>query len=91
MMYHKKRVRSPELRRSARRTVRYPARIDAGNGSPVLACTLADISQTGARLVVALGSDPPDEFSLLLGGASRRCRVVWRSEKQVGVRFLSTT
>jgi hypothetical protein len=91
IIFRKKRALGPELRRSARRTVSYPARIDAGDGSPSYACTLADISQTGAKLNAAVGSVLPDEFTLLLGGAHRKCRVVWRTEKQIGVRFVSAT
>jgi hypothetical protein len=90
IIFRKKRALGPELRRSARRTVSYPAKIDTGNGS-LYACTLADISQTGAKLNSTRGSKLPDEFTLMLGSAHRKCRVVWRNEKQIGVRFLSAT
>ena len=77
----------PNQRKSARRNVRYPARIDAIDGS-ALSCTLVDISQTGARLI-ATGTDQiPGEFTLLLGGAVRKCRVVWQNEPHLGVQFL---
>ena len=72
---------------SPRRDVRYPARIDAIDGF-ALPCMLVDISQTGARLL-ATGTDQiPGEFTLLLGTAVRKCRVVWRNDPHVGVQFL---
>ena len=89
IIFKKKKPLGPELRRAARRTVSYPARIDSGNGASY-ACTLADISQTGARLNIAQGSELPAEFTLVLGGAQRKCRMVWRNDKQIGVRFLPT-
>jgi PilZ domain len=77
----------PNQRRSPRRNVRYPARIDAIDGT-AQSCTLVDISETGARLI-ATGTDQiPGEFTLLLGGAFRKCRVVWRNEPHLGVQFL---
>jgi PilZ domain len=77
----------PNQRKVPRRNVRYPARIDAIDGS-ALPCMLVDISQTDARLL-ATGTDQiPGEFTLLLGSAVRTCRVVWRNERQLGVQFL---
>ena len=80
-----------EKRKNLRRTVTYPAFIDLGDGSPARACTLCDASQEGAQLAVADPDSLPDEFILALssdGAARRRCRVVWRTETQVGVEFL---
>jgi hypothetical protein len=90
IIFKKKRALGPEMRRSARKAVSYPAKIDTGQGSLVYACTLADISQTGAKLNTTVGPDLPEHFTLALGGVHRKCRVVWRNEKQVGVRFVST-
>jgi len=83
-----------EKRKSVRRTVAYPTYIDLGDGSPALACTLCDASQEGAQLAVANPKSLPNEFILALssdGAARRRCRVVWRNETEVGVRFLKDT
>ena len=80
-----------EKRKILRRSVTYPAFLDLGDGSPARECILCDASQEGAQLTVADPKSLPDEFILALssdGAARRRCRVVWRTEKQVGVEFL---
>lgn len=52
-------------------------------------CTVADISQTGARLHVADMKLLPKEFDLSLSeDIMRKCRVVWRTKTQAGVEFL---
>ena len=80
-----------EKRKNLRRTVSYPAFIDLGDGSPARECTLCDASQEGAQLAVADPDSLPDEFILALssdGAARRRCRVMWRTDDQIGVEFL---
>ena len=80
-----------DKRKTVRRAVTYPAFLDFGDGSPARRCTLCDASQEGALLAVADPRSVPDEFILALssvGAARRRCRVVWRSEREVGVEFL---
>jgi hypothetical protein len=80
-----------EKRKKLRRSVTYPAFLDLGDGSPALVCTLCDASQEGAQLAVADSESLPDEFILALsadGAARRHCRVVWRTERQIGVEFL---
>ena len=80
-----------EKRKNLRRTVTYPAFLDLGDGSPARECTLCDASQEGAQLAIADPDSLPDEFILALsadGAARRRCRVMWRTEKQIGVEFL---
>jgi hypothetical protein len=73
-----------ELRRSPRFDVDYLAQIDANDASP-LNCIICDISASGAELTVGSRSEVPDEFTLTL---RRRCRVVRRSDGQVGVVFV---
>ena len=67
------------------------ALIDIGDDSPPRNCMICDVSQQGARIAVVRQNDIPDEFRLMLGGggAHRRCRVVWRTEQQVGVAFFT--
>lgn len=80
-----------EKRQSPRQRVNYPAWIDTGDGGEVQNCTLFDISGHGARIVVKQPDAMPEEFSLVLsndGSIRRRCRVVWRSDAQVGVQYL---
>jgi hypothetical protein len=76
--------------RSVRRTLRYPAKIDRGDGSPPRDCTILDISDMEARLVVGNHNGVPEEFTLLLGGGGkRRCRVRSRSTGEIEARFMS--
>lgn len=80
-----------EKRKKLRRSVTYPAFLDLGDGSPAQVCTLCDASEEGAQLAVADPQGVPDVFILALssdGAARRRCRVIWRTETQIGVEFL---
>ena len=82
---------SIEKRKYARRAITYPGQIDLGGGQPMRACTLHDVSDQGALIALAQIQDLPDEFILVLGyhGTARRhCRVVWRSNQQIGVEFV---
>jgi hypothetical protein len=66
--------------------------IDAGNGAPVEECTLWDISEAGVRVTVDTPRNVPYEFFLVLskdGKLRRRCRVVWRSDDQIGACFVA--
>jgi PilZ domain-containing protein len=80
-----------EKRKQLRRYLEYRALIDFEDGSPVRACLLADVSKNGARLKLDAPGTLPNQFVLLLAGAGnvrRRCDVVWRAGRQLGVRFL---
>jgi PilZ domain len=53
-------------------------------------CALSDISHRGARINIPNSDAIPDRFLLLLaanGSARRRCRVIWRKPRQLGVKF----
>jgi len=53
-------------------------------------CTVFDISHIGARINVPDSEAIPDNFVLLLaenGSARRRCRVIWRKPRELGVKF----
>jgi hypothetical protein len=54
------------------------------------ACTIRNVSELGACLVVTGPIGIPDEFDLVMDSdkTSRRCRVEWRSANQLGVSFL---
>lgn len=84
---------SAELRKSPRRRVRQPALMVHDNGSMIGACTMLDVSAGGARLKLDVEIDVPTEFVLLLsrfdGSMRRRCAVAWKTEAQIGIRFLS--
>lgn len=69
-----------------------PAWIDLGDGSEVQDCTLVDISDGGARLVVEDADGVPDKLSLLLyrDGEAFPCEIVWRCNSAIGIQFAST-
>ena len=69
--------------------MRYTAWIalDAGR---LQGCVLADVSDTGCRIDVENVDIVPEQFTLWLarnGSARRKCKVVWRNERQIGVAF----
>ncbi len=79
-----------EKRSSRRKSLKYPARIDAGDGSPLRDCVLSDVSETGARLVLKDDGEVPEHFTLLFGtqgAAPRSCRIAWRDGAELGLEF----
>ena len=53
-------------------------------------CFIKDMSDTGARLAMALSVPVPPEFVLQFspdGSVGRRCEVRWRSGIEIGVKF----
>jgi len=86
-------VKDPKDARSdPRTTVRRCGWLSRTKGEQLLECVVWDESRTGARLAFDAPGIIPDTFYLYmsLDFTSRRyCRVVWRSDKQIGVEFLS--
>jgi hypothetical protein len=77
-----------ELRRAVRRKVECRASLAASEKAPRQDCIVRDMSHTGACILVDPTVELPPEFLLLLSrNVSRRCKLVWRKERQVGVRF----
>ena len=56
----------------------------------VLECVVRNISASGAALDVLSPLWFPDRFTLVVAslGVNRRCDVVWRREKRIGVSFV---
>src|SRR5829696_7116805 len=82
-----------EQRTNLRREVRYGVWIAYGDDWTLVPCTILDVSQSGARLMLPGNEDVPSEFILLLsehGRARRQCRVAWRRKDKVGVEFVIT-
>jgi hypothetical protein len=52
-------------------------------------CTVRNLSETGASLEVVSPLYIPDRFMLYVPTAQfkRRCHIVWRKEKRIGVAF----
>jgi len=74
----------------------FPANIMAIDGTWRRACTVKDVSDTGAKLIVDASDQglPLKEFFLVLsstGLAYRRCEVAWVNGPEVGVTFLKPT
>ena len=61
-----------------------------GDGSLARRCRLVDLSSGGARILVGRGAELASHVILVdpRTGLSQRAAVVWRSEVEVGVRFL---
>jgi PilZ domain len=79
-----------ELRKKPRRQFHYNARILVDKDTPLIVCSISDISEDGARIALEKDETLPDTFMLLLspnGGARRQCRVIWRDGLAVGVKF----
>ena len=79
-------------RQAPRQRENRPVWIDAGDGSSLQTCTLWDISEAGVRINVDTPAGVPFEFFLVLskdGKVRRRCRVIWRSDDQIGACFLT--
>ena len=69
----------------------YMARILSVAAEPICDCALVDVSQAGARVAVLSIDMVPEEFILRFSTSSdvsRRCRVIWRKDDEVGVAFL---
>jgi len=79
-----------ELRKKPRQPFHYSAKILIDGTTPAQTCTIADVSQTGARIVLEADNELPDRFVLLFthnGTPRRRCRLVWRDGTTLGVEF----
>jgi hypothetical protein len=78
-----------DKRKAVRRPIRYTAWV-ALDGNELHGCVLSDISESGARIDIDETKEIPDQFTLLLsnnGSAQRKCRVIWRKPRQIGVTF----
>jgi hypothetical protein len=69
-------------------------RLKAGTisfGGGAIDCTVRNLSETGAALDVISPIGIPERFTLLVETDHSHfpCRVVWRKEKRIGVRFES--
>jgi hypothetical protein len=78
-----------ELRIKQRRQFHYNASVLLDGSSLPRPCAIADISETGARIMLESECELPERFILLLtpGEARRHCRLVWRDGLAAGVEF----
>jgi hypothetical protein len=83
---------SDERRRLPRRRTRLSAAAVHGAEGAVVACTVRDKSDRGARLLLEPGGSVPDAFQLveLSSGDAHKALVVWRDATFVGVTLHDT-
>jgi len=63
------------------------AKLIVGPKARVIDGKVVDYSAGGACLEICGQTKLPDRFELLFGGTKKRCRVVWRAGRRVGVAF----
>lgn len=76
------------MRREHREEKDQRAWLDTGEGGSLVACTLLDISPSGAKLELDANERIPETFFLRLtryGQQRLSCRTVWRSFNTIGV------
>jgi hypothetical protein len=79
-----------DRRTEVRRRVEYVGSIRRSRGRPDL-CVIWDFSENGARLVMPSVRDVSDKFILTMTRNDEEryyCRVLWRTECQLGVSFM---
>ena len=76
-----------EHRIAPRRRMFKAGTIEFGGGG--MECTVKNLSDTGAALEILSPLDVPDRFTLFVPSDQfkRRCHVVWRKERRVGIAF----
>jgi hypothetical protein len=76
-----------EHRIAPRRRMFKAGTIEFGGGG--MECTVKNLSDTGAALEILSPLYVPDRFTLFVPSDQfkRRCHVVWRKERRVGIAF----
>jgi PilZ domain len=79
-----------DQRSQARKPTRISAWADPGGQSAAIDCLIIDLSEDGAQLVSVTGAPFPDRFTLQVAKCEiAKASVVWRTERSVGVKFLT--
>ena len=80
-----------EKRLNARTQVRRAGWTARAKGEQLRECLVWDESPSGVRLIVDNPKEFPESFYIYLTldfSSRRHCRVVWRSDRQLGVRYV---
>ena len=85
-------IDSDERRIAPRRRVLKGAQAAFNDRHCSIPCIVKNISETGARVRSEHVPSIPDTFDLIidLDGLEARCEVVWRKDKELGVRFVGS-
>jgi hypothetical protein len=78
--------RADERRREPRTPVYIVALMNAAGVEHK--CIVLDISASGARIAVARPKGLPDDVLVCIRGRIHKCRVIWRSDGEIGVEFV---
>lgn len=83
-----------DRRASPRQALGRDVLICSDGGKAIGACHLCDVSASGARLSITprVLAKLPEEFILVLAKQAkvhRWCRIVWRGQDEIGVRFIN--
>jgi hypothetical protein len=87
-----RRVRAEDQRKHTRRPVHIAAKMNVGRS--LRDCAVLDISDNGARIAVERSQEVPDEITICMsprGFPIRPCRVIWRSDTEIGVEFIAAS
>jgi len=77
-----------EKRATFRKRVLKTAQIILGDNAPKLDCAVRNVSSAGACLQVSTTYGLPVNFDVVLDGARRHCRAVWRTDTKIGTMFV---
>jgi hypothetical protein len=81
-----------ERRNMSRRRVLKGGKIVFNDRNSTIDCTVRNLSEGGALLLVETVIGIPDQFDLRISdGATHACRVVRRTPTQIGVEFVDPT
>jgi hypothetical protein len=83
-------MKTIEKRKSERRAITHTVRMATGLGPP-LECRMKDVSEYGACIKVSDPQSSPQKFLVMLEkDLMRWCEVMWRSEDEIGIKFVPT-
>ena len=80
-----------QKKRETRKSLQQPGWITLEGGFAARPCVVQDMSSTGAKITIDDPNSLPGKLRLALSRdarTGRRCEVVWRRGKAVGVRFV---
>jgi hypothetical protein len=76
-----------EKRIASRKRVLKTAYIVFSDKVPKLKCVVRNLSETGASVQVSTTVGIPKTFDVIIDGARRQCRSVWRTDTKIGIAF----